>query len=120
MVLKKMFEEVVDPAFHSGSIGIAIKGFGTTPPVDILANLQQIYGKTSYQELDAALIRLKEPMNRMQPVEVMLRGIKEVRLLNTMKCNKTGHMDYTVESHYIGTMETQYINSMLLFQCQAM
>ena len=81
-------EEVVDPAFHSGSIGIAIKGFGTTPPVDILANLQQIYGKTIYQELDAALIRLNDPMNIMQPVEVMLRGIKEVCLLNTMKCNK--------------------------------
>ena len=94
-----MFEEVVDPAFHSGRRGIAIKGFGTTPPVEIMANLQKIYVKLSYQELDTVLIHLKYPMNRMQPVEVMLRGIKEVRLLNTMKYNKTGQVDYTVESH---------------------
>ena len=94
-----MFEEVVDPAFHSGIRGVAIKGFGTMPPVEILAIPQQIYVKLSYQELDAALIRLNDPMNRMQPVEVMLRGIKEVRLLNTMKYNKTGQVDYTVESH---------------------
>ena len=76
MVMINMFEEVVDPAFHSNSRGIAIKGFGTTPPVEILANLQQIYVKISYQELDTVLIHLKDPMNRIKPVEVMLRGIK--------------------------------------------
>ena len=65
MVLTNMLKEVVDPAFHYGIRGLANKGFGTTPPVDILANLQCIYGKTSYQELNAALICIKKTMNRM-------------------------------------------------------
>ena len=38
MVLTKMFEEVVDPAFHSDSRGLATKGFVTKPLVDIMAN----------------------------------------------------------------------------------
>ena len=62
------FEEVVDPTFHSGRRGLSTNGFVTTPPVDILYNLQRLYGKPIYQELDAALLRLNEPMNRMQPV----------------------------------------------------
>ena len=73
-------EEVVDPAFHSGSRGLPTKRFGTTPPVDIMANLQRLYGKPSYQELDSALLHLNNQMNRMQPVEVMLRGIEEVQI----------------------------------------
>ena len=80
MFLTKKIEEVVKPPFHSGSRGLATKGFGTTPPVDILANLQRLYGKPSYQELDPEFLHLNEPMNIMQPVEVMTRGIKEVQL----------------------------------------
>ena len=76
MVLTKMFEEVVDPAFQYGSRGLATKGFSTTPPVDILVNIQRLYGKTSYQELDAVLLRLNDPMNIIQPVEVVLREIE--------------------------------------------
>ena len=68
MVLPKTFEEVVDPPFHSGSRGLSTKGFGATLPVDIMANLQRLYGKPIYQELDAALLRLNKPMNVMQPV----------------------------------------------------
>ena len=81
MVLTKMFEEVIDPIFHYGSRGLDTKGFGTTPPVDILENLQHLYGKPSYQELDAALLHLNKSMNRMQPAEVILRVIEEVQLL---------------------------------------
>ena len=80
MVLMNMYKEVFDPEFHSGSRGLATKGFVTTPPVNILAYVQFLYGKTSYQELDNALICLKEPMNRMQPVEVIIIGIEEVQL----------------------------------------
>ena len=54
MVLMKMFEEVVEPAFHSGSRDLATKGFGTTPPVDIMANIQRIDVKPSYQDLYAS------------------------------------------------------------------
>ena len=79
MVLTNIFEEVVDPDFHSVSRGLSTKGFGTTSPVDILENLQFLYGKPIYQELDTTLLRLNYPMNIMQTVEVMLRGIKEVK-----------------------------------------
>ena len=49
MVLTKMFDEVVNPVFHYGRRGLASKGFGTTPPVEILVNLQRLYVKLSYQ-----------------------------------------------------------------------
>ena len=81
MVLTNMFEEVVKPAFHSGSREIATKGFVTTPLVDILADIQRLYGKPSYQDTDAALLHLNEPMNSTQSVEFMLIGIEEVQLL---------------------------------------
>ena len=80
MVLTKMFEEVVDPAFHSGSKGLSTKGFGITPPVDILVNIQCLYGKPSYQDLGNALLRLNKLMNIMKPFKVMLKGIEEVQL----------------------------------------
>ena len=65
MVLTNMFKEFVDSAFHSRSRGLATKGLGTTPLVEILANLQHLYGKPSYQKCDAALLRLNEPINWM-------------------------------------------------------
>ena len=74
------FEEVVNLDFHSGSRGLSTMGFGTTPPVDILANLHCLYGKPSYQDLDAELLHLNNTMNIIQPVKVMLRGIKEVKI----------------------------------------
>ena len=49
MDLTKMFEEVFYPSLHSGSRDLDTKEFVTTPPVDILANLQRLYGKPSYQ-----------------------------------------------------------------------
>ena len=80
MVLKKMFEDFIDPALHSGSRGLVTKVFGTTPPVDIIENIQHLYGKLSYQELDAALIHLNKTMQRMELVKVMLRGFEEVQI----------------------------------------
>ena len=59
-----MFGEVLNPAVHSGSRGLVTKVFGTTPPVNILANLQHLYDKASYQELDAALLSLNDPMKK--------------------------------------------------------
>ena len=82
MVLTKVSEEVVDPAFHSSIRVLATKGFGTTTLVDTLSNIQRLYGKLRYQDIDAALLSLNKPMNRMQPVEVMLRGNKEVKLFH--------------------------------------
>ena len=88
MVLTNIYEEVVDPNFHSVIRGLSTKGFVTTPPVDILENLQYLYGKPIFQELDATLLRLNDPMNRMKPVEVMLRVIEEVQLFLLSKPDK--------------------------------
>ena len=54
--MTKLFKEVINPAFHSFSRDLATKGFVNTPSVEILENLQGLYGKQSYQELDAALL----------------------------------------------------------------
>ena len=75
-----MLEDFIDPTFHYGSRRLSTKGFGTMPPVNILANLQRLYVKPSYQELDAALLCPNKPMNRMQTVEVVLRVIEELQL----------------------------------------
>ena len=80
MVLTEISGEVVDLDSHYGSRGLATKGFGTMPLVDILASLQRIYGKPSYQELDVALLFLNKPMNRIQPLKFILIVIKEVKL----------------------------------------
>ena len=65
MALTKMIEEVIDPVFHSDSRVLSTKGFETTPPVKMMANLQCLYVKPRYQDLDAALLHLNEPMNQM-------------------------------------------------------
>ena len=78
MVLTKMFEDVFYPAFYSRSCGLTTKGFFRIYQFDIIENLQRLYGKQSYQDLDAALLRLNELINQMQPVEVILRVIEEV------------------------------------------
>ena len=39
-----------------------------------------LYGKPSLTELEGALLRLNEPMNRNHPIEVILREIKEVQI----------------------------------------
>ena len=49
-------------------------------PVNIIANLQCLYKKTIYQELDAALLRLNEPTKQKQLVKLVLIGIEEVQI----------------------------------------
>ena len=56
------------------------QGFGTTTPSQILTRLITLYGKPSLNELEQALLHLNEPMDRFQPLEVMLRGVEEVKL----------------------------------------
>ena len=81
--LRLLFERIIDPAYHSGGTGtggLARRGFGNDEPPDILARLQRLYGKPSLQELDQALLRLNDPMDRNQPVEVMLRAMEEIQM----------------------------------------
>ena len=76
MVLTKTFEDSIDPALHTGSHGLATRGFGNTKPYDVLAHMHSLYGKPSLTELEGALFRLNEPMNSSHLIEVMLRGIE--------------------------------------------
>ena len=39
-----------------------------------------LYWKPILTELEGALLRLNEPMNRSHPIEVMLQGIEEVQI----------------------------------------
>ena len=76
MVLTKTFEDVIDPAFHTGSRGLATRGFRNTKSYDVLAHMHLLYGKPSLTELEGALLRLNDPMNRSHPIDVMLQGIE--------------------------------------------
>jgi hypothetical protein len=78
--LTTILEDAFDVAFHSGGTALAKRGFGTATPPEVLARFQKNYGKPGYQEIKAALLRLTQPMDRMQPIEVMLRGIEEVQM----------------------------------------
>ena len=80
MVITKTFEDVIDPAFHTGSQGLATRGFRNTKTYDVLAHMNLLYEKPSLTELEGALLRLNEPMNHNHPIEVMLRGIEEVQI----------------------------------------
>ena len=78
MVLTNTFEDFIDPAFHTGSRGLATRGFGNTNPYDVLAHIHSLYGKPSLTELEGAQFPINEPMNRSHPIQVMLRVIEEV------------------------------------------
>ena len=80
MVLTKTFEDVIEPAFHTGISGLATRGFGNTKPYDVLSHIHALYGKPSLTELEGALLRLNKPMNRSHPIELMLRVIEEVQI----------------------------------------
>ena len=80
LVLTKTFEDVIDPALHTDSQGLATRGFGNTKPYDVLPHMNSLYGKPSLTGLEGALLRLNEPMNRNHPIEVTLRGIEEVQI----------------------------------------
>ena len=61
------FERIIDDAYHSGGTGVAglgRRGFGNDEPPDILAHLKRLYGKPSLLELDQALHRLNDLMDR--------------------------------------------------------
>ena len=71
---------LLGPAFHTGSCGLATRGYGNKNPYDVLSHIHSLYGKPSLTELEGALLRLNEPMNRSHPIEVMLRVIEEVQI----------------------------------------
>ena len=81
--LHQIFEEAIDPAYHSGGMtntGMTRRGFVNDKPPAILERLKILYGTPSLQELDQALLRLHEPMDLNQLVEVILRNTEEVQM----------------------------------------
>ena len=54
--------------------------FGNDELPAILKSLQRLYGQSSLGEICTALLRLNNPMDRNQLVEVVLRDIKEVQM----------------------------------------
>ena len=78
-----MFEKSTDTAYHSGgrkNKGMARQRFGNDEATVILKLLKILYGTPSLQELDQALLRLHDPMDSNQPVEVMLCITEEVQM----------------------------------------
>ena len=82
--LKNVFEQVIDPAFHTGgtagTAGLVRRGFGNEYPLAIIARLCQLYGKPILNDVEQALLCMNQPMEQTQPVEVILRGIEEVQM----------------------------------------
>ena len=60
--------------------GMSRLGFGNYKPPAILERLKILYVPPSLKELEQALLRLHEPMDCSQLVEVMLRNTKEVQI----------------------------------------
>ena len=72
--LQKLFERSINPVYHSGGMmntGTARMGFGNDEPPAILELLKIFYGTPSLKEPNQALLRLHEPMDRNQLLEVM-------------------------------------------------
>jgi hypothetical protein len=79
--LKLMFERVIDASFHtSGNAALMANGFGNMTPPEIMTRMRRLYGKATIQELERQLLILQQPMDRNNPVEVMLRAIEEVQM----------------------------------------
>ena len=73
-------EEVFDVEFYSSGTSLAERDVRKATPPEILFHFQHNDGKPGYQEIKAALLRLTQLMDQMQPIEVMIRGIKEVQI----------------------------------------
>ena len=79
--LRTTFERCIDKNYHSStSGGMGQRGFGNDQPRDISKRLMTLYGKPTVHELEGALKRLLDPMERNDPIEVMLRDIEDVQM----------------------------------------
>ena len=79
-VLTGLFESCIDSAFHTGATGMGQKGFGSLTAREILFRLFHLYGKPTLTEIEKAIGRMNAPMDRLQPVEVMIRAVEEVQM----------------------------------------
>ena len=56
------------------------QSFGNDKQPAILKRLQRLYGQLRLGELDTALLHLKNPMDRYQPVDVILWVVEEFKI----------------------------------------
>jgi hypothetical protein len=91
--LKNMFKCVIDASFHtSGNAALMATGFGTMTPPEIMTRMCHLYGKATIQELERQLIILQQPMDRNNPVKVMLWGIEEVQMFLLVNAEENQEM----------------------------
>ena len=72
--LQKIFERSINPVYNSGGMmntGMARQGFGNDKPPAILERLKIFYGTPRLKDPDQALLRLHDPLDRNQLVEVI-------------------------------------------------
>ena len=74
--------------------------FSTDETPDILHIINNPYGKPSLGQLNAALLRLYDPMYSNQPVEVMIQAIKEVQILLLLHTEDTTSLPDTALINY--------------------
>ena len=84
----QIFEITIDDTYHKGATNIGQRGFGYLTIKEILENLPHLYGKPSLPKLEKALLKLHEPMYYTIPVEVMLRGMEEIKMSLPANPNK--------------------------------
>ena len=66
---------MIDDAYHSGDAGLGDAGFGALDPPVIIGLLQRLYWKPSDQYIKENLEQLNKPMDRSQPIKVMLHKL---------------------------------------------
>ena len=85
-----ILENDIEKLYHTGGTIMGATGFGTITAPQIIARLQQNYGKPVIGDIKKSLFRLNDTMDRNMPIEVMLRSLKEVQmfLLESSKENR--------------------------------
>ena len=79
-VLVCVFLEAIPKTYHLGATMMGQKGFGNIVPREILFRLVHLYGKPTLAEVQHCLARLAAPMDRLAPIEVMLRDVEECQI----------------------------------------
>ena len=60
--------------------GMVRRGFGNDEPPATLKRLKIFYGTPTLQNVDHTFLRLHDPMDRKQPVDVILRTNEEIQI----------------------------------------
>ena len=75
-----ILENKIEKSYHTGGTIMVATGIGTLTSPQIIARMQQNYGKPVIGEIKKDILRLKNPINQNMPIEVMLRSLEEVQM----------------------------------------